>query len=388
MVNTQGDTIRGEIDYKGWDRNPKSIFFRASGNESATSYGTGQLKTFKVLNEVYESAYVRVEESPTTTANLSSSSAFKYRQDSTFVRLLIEGPKNLYRYLDAVGKEHFFIRKGAELELLLFKKYQKDWQSYEVTPYKEQLEAYLSDCPIIKRDISALPYRRESFVRLFSTYYKCTNAQPESTLTSDRAAVEFGVLAGATNTKLRFTGATSDFPYLTQTNYAPSASPTGGLFLNVVLPRRNRHWSIANELLYTSFETQGFYTKLLGTNYYTNTRIELGYAHVKLNNMLRYSLPLGKAVLFAKAGVATGFVIKERNFREDITYFNSSSRTTTEQAFTAVRSVEPGLALGAGGRFGKFSGELRYETGRGVSNSEFFTSTTTRTYFLIGYFIK
>ena len=48
IVNLQGDTIRGSIDYSEWQNNPERISFEANGADAVQKLSAGEIKFFSV----------------------------------------------------------------------------------------------------------------------------------------------------------------------------------------------------------------------------------------------------------------------------------------------------------------------------------------------------
>jgi hypothetical protein len=63
------------------------------------------------------------------------------------------GTKNLYYYSDKRGKQHFYIGKAPDFELLIYKKYLKEGDREKIVVENRnfigQLNIYLQDCPSI-----------------------------------------------------------------------------------------------------------------------------------------------------------------------------------------------------------------------------------------------
>jgi hypothetical protein len=63
VVSSSGDTIKGDIDYRGWDKNPRSVRFTREGSTTAETLDPLSVKVFSVQNDTYAGAIVKVETS-------------------------------------------------------------------------------------------------------------------------------------------------------------------------------------------------------------------------------------------------------------------------------------------------------------------------------------
>lgn len=286
-----------------------------------------------------------------------------------------------------MGKEQYYIGSASAPELLVYKKYLKqapNGQSVVVEnrKYLGQLTLYFSDCPSFQQEINACSYQQNSLAKLFLTYYKCRSLEPGFHKKTDKFAFHFGVIAGVSATFLKFKGSGHD--YLINATFKPSFGFAGGTFLDVILARNRGKWSICNELLYTYYYTEGEYIDFVHANRYTTHTTQLGYMYLKLNNMVRYRILIGKVAIFAGAGISNGFAFIEQNqMQVTEVFFGQSQRE--EKALNDTRKYEVGFVGGLGLQVGKFTGEFRYETSTGMSAYTALKSAVNRGYFLLGY---
>ena len=90
-----------------------------------------------------------------------------------------------------------------------------------------------------------------------------------------------------------------------------------------------------------------------------------------------------KAFVMFDLGLSTGFLINQTNEKHTDLHFSNTSKD--EQAINETRSFETGLLLGIGGGYQKFSLEVRYEIGNGMSPYLDLSSKVKRIYALLAY---
>lgn len=95
------------------------------------------------------------------------------------------------------------------------------------------------------------------------------------------------MLAGLSATKVRFAGEPV-YNYLTEADYDLSYNFTGVLAFDVILPRNQAKWSLCNELMYSSYETNGVYSKQHNPNWRTTQFTYFSYSYLKLNNLVGF----------------------------------------------------------------------------------------------------
>lgn len=264
LVGLQGDTLRGYIDDRDWRIAPKQITFRESRSGANAVYTPLSISSFSVDDRFYAGAVVQADRTPTAVSELSYSPEYHFVADTVFLEGIMVGEKSLFYYLDKDGLSHFYIRKDGDYALLLFKKYLRDSPSQNINraivsdnTYISQLIEYLDGCPDFHDRITKTSYGFNSLVDLFKRYYDCRNLDVVHQSQKEKIKAKFGLLAGVSNTKLSFKSHANALDHLVRVNYPSSYSFTGGISMDLILPRNKGKWSINNDLLYSSYATSG-----------------------------------------------------------------------------------------------------------------------------------
>ena len=387
LTLSNGDTSQGFIDYRNWSANPNRIYFKNNLNGTRKQYTPLQIKGFSVLDEQYEGAIVSTEISPTSANELNFEPALKLRTDTTFLQTMIQGRKSLYFYKNNLGTDQFYIKNGANYELLIYKKHLENHNKanyvVENEQYKEQLNAYLSDCSTLSSQLIALKYEKKSMENLLVTYYKETQLPIGFQKKTEKASTQFGVTAGGSYTALKFKS--GDFPELVNANFEPSLNVTGGLFFEIVPPRNRKKWSIYNELIIAAYKANSVYEEFFNEERYNINRTQIGFTYLKLNNLVRFKQPVGKSFFFANAGISNGFALLSTNTNEVESKFYGPVTFEKVRALNEFRKYEQSALLGVGLKHKHLSAELRYERGNGMAKYTVLKSVTNKFYFLVSY---
>lgn len=401
IVSAQGDTLRGSIDYRNWLRNPNAITFRSAGQGEGHTYKPLEIRALGVAGDVYESAIVQVDLSPIIVGELSETPEPQLETDTTFIRVLVSGEKSLYVYHTTNQRgntEQYYIRNNGKWELLIYKKYIRKRtvaSINEVTKdfvatnnrYISQLAFYLRECPTIQKKMRSLRYRGANLERLFQAYYQCTTTTPAYEQKPEKRPLEFGILAGAAQSSINFNvvGAFPATP-VARTEFPSSVSFTGGVFLDIVRLRNNRKWSFNNELVYSSFAFDGTYYSQRTATSATYYRTKLEYSYIKLNTMIRFKYPIGKAYLFANAGVSGGAMLDGSDRQTQVTESPSIIKVSESKAFeNGVESFDLGILGGLGFRYQRYAFETRFERTQGMINYIGMRAPITRVAFLLSF---
>ncbi len=383
VVTQGGDTIHGFIDYRNWDRNPVKISFKSDLNRQAVQYTPIDIIGFSVANELYAGGIVEVEDSPFKPSKLMTVSELKIRIDTVFLQAVVLGSKGLYYYKTSKDKDQFYIVENASFQLLYYKTYLKevDGKSFATDnqQYLGQLGTYLQDCPRLYSKMSATKYSRKSLVDLFEFYYECTSSEMDFQWQREGVIFEPGVMAGISRTAVSFSGGAPD--YLVNGNFSSSNNFIAGVYLDIVLPKRRRKLIIRNEMLYSSYQTEGFYNHFNNETFYTLHYSRLGYSQLKFSHMLRIKHSMGKASIFVNGGITQGIAVKETNERTIDATLSDSRRVEQDVAVYPSSKYELGWNSGVGVGFKSISLEARYEQGNGMSKD----AATQRFYVLLQY---
>lgn len=389
LISLTGDTSHGFIDYRNWVRNPDKIFFKANLSDDKSEYTPNQIKGFSVSDEIYESAIVETEISPTNKQYLQYDPELHFKTDTAFLQVMFRGTKSLYSYVTKDEKDQFYIWQDTSCVLLIYKRYLveegHDSKIYiaENNNYTRQLSLYLNECLTINKYIERIQYQKQSFENLFLHYSKCTSEKFNFQRKNDEPRFEVGLLGGLSLTNLKSSG--TGYNYLIDAGYDLSANGSMGVFFDFIRVKNQHKWSWCNEILWTRFKVDGQYYEYNNENSYSTIYTTIAILYQKWNSMVRYKFPAGKLFLFVNAGISNGLaMIGTYEMTKEIKFYDME-RTEEGRALNDIRYYELGFVGGLGIRFKKFSFEPRFEIGNGFSGDDNLSVITNRYYFLLGY---
>jgi hypothetical protein len=132
VVNLKGDTLKGSIDYREWDKNPQSINFKSVAGQ-VEKYSAKNTTAFGVTGqEYYQSFLVSISKNQVGLLNAQAVADTGVIVDKVYLRTLTTGPHvTLYNYSDAI-KTRFYVADGNETPLELV--YKTEYKSGEESP--------------------------------------------------------------------------------------------------------------------------------------------------------------------------------------------------------------------------------------------------------------
>lgn len=385
IIKLDGDTTYGYINDRNWTRNPSQLAFKPNKTAQTINLTPLAIKGFGTSEDLYESGIIAIERNPSASSGINSEDAhFNLKSDTVFLNVLVDGKKSLYRYRDKNGNNFFFIKRDSLIEYLRYKHYrvQRNGKTFIATnqEYLTQLASYLHACPydslqLIRKNVR---YDEQSLIKLFTAYYHtCADSETHS-ISKQRKIADFGVLAGMTLTSINFSGSHGN-SYLIDAPFGYSLNGSAGIFLDLLMSRSFKKWSIYNELNVNAYRLNASYRGLNDVDYQS----DLGHTYIKLTNMIRFRQALSRnALLFFNGGITNGVAIHEVNTLK-LQYTTEPLRE--RKALDGTRRYEQGLAIGLGGAYKRISLQLRSERSTGPSAYTNLKSTLTRHYMLIGY---
>jgi hypothetical protein len=360
ILLVSGDTLIGFVNNKEWRQNPSSIDFKTNLESSSITYSATKIKAL-LLNEgkiQYITSCIRIDKTPIDAQQISKIDERLIIEESTFLRVLIQGQLSLFYYYDF--KPHYFIRKGNEdlleivIQLNLVTNNQGNESIKTFDKYKLQLSAAMSDCVSLKEKIAKTTFNEKSLKALVLEYNRCQSSAITFVETPTKIKADLGLIVGGNFTTLRFSG---DADPIVKGKFSNSFTINGGLFLNLVLPGNQGQWAIRNEIFYKSINSQSSYqTNVAGrVTRYNNV---INYEALKYNLGAQWKAPSNKVQPFANLGVALAVPIKSNSYR-DIISIGSPSYTDREDY--PKNSLEFGYWVSAGVVVRRINLQLRYD---------------------------
>lgn len=393
VIKNNNDTLFGFVDYRNWGKNPNKIYFKTQIENNPILYGPTDIIEFKVEGEIYVSGIVNTEVSPIETKKLKEDPQLNIKEDTTFLQTLFSGEKSLYYYKNTEGRENYYIKHNAGFDLLIFKMYLKQYDDKLLISknkiYLGQLTLYLNNCETINTKIENTSYSKKSLIKLFNYYYKCSSSAISFQKEKEKIQTEIGILTGVSLSSLEFHSVYSvPLAYHIKEGYNPSINFSSGIFFDLILPRNQGKWSINNEILFSTYKVTGSYEEYENENVYSVITTKFGYSYLKINNLARFKYPIGHLQIFLNGGMSNGFSLNETNYKKKDSKLYTTDKIIEELALKDTRKYEQGFIIGTGVKNDRFSLEIRYEIGNGMSEYSTLNSITKRYYVLLGYRFK
>jgi hypothetical protein len=363
IINNNGDTVYGTIDYRNWKNNPETIDFIDANNEKKR-YDPSSINGFHIpsVNETYTSFLVEIDREPgdpDDAINKRFDDITPVKKKVFLLQLVKHASLGLYLYSDTRKEHLFYLRESNEpVELIHSYLYnESSKQVFENAKYKEQLTALFAACPDVTRAVQITKFRKKEIQDITLKYLQCS--APGSAINikkKDPVLFNFGILAGISSNKFKIQGSNSA---LSDDNYSGNVSPVAGISLDIVIPRSRSSWHIVNEIIYKSHKTGSNFNRPYGIGYTANLNVDIAFSYLQLNTLGRFVFPSNAHLKpFINLGVGNGTILKENKNKLNVKYSFGSEENS--KAIYGPRKYEFSTLFGAGVIVKGIQAELRY----------------------------
>ena len=258
FVIANGDTLRGLIDYRQWEKNPSTIKFKTDVNSAnIVEYNTDDISYFEINGlDKYEKAVVNKDMRPVRLKDLTEDADDLYEEDTVFLRILVKGNMSLYQLTD--DKSHFYIKAdGKKFEELIYKVYLADGAISRRSVYIDQLSRFVDRSKNnsgLLSIIQSADYKENDLAKIVNQLNLEKGGEVLYTVKKLKVPLSFFVGAGAAYSSLKFGGESNKTSVLA---YNKSIQPllTAGIEMNIL--RNLQNLAFRAELSYFSMQFDG-----------------------------------------------------------------------------------------------------------------------------------
>jgi len=251
VILLNGDTVRGEIDYRSDAKMSKICRFVSKDKTSEISYSPEEIKAYRFENgKFFIARDIRTENNQT---------------ERLFLEYLINGKMNVYYYKDSNGNHYLIDKEGRELiELPYEEKIKRDSTGFnyldKTTRHKGILLVYLQDEPSMANEISKLQEpSHESLIKLAKDYHKA--------VCGDYSCLVYEKKESLVNCQVELVAGVQLISNSIDYNFIANNYFTTGVIVKFGQPRIDENLFIKTGLLYARLEDAAYWT---GSTYYSS----------------------------------------------------------------------------------------------------------------------
>lgn len=326
IVNEDGVKSDVLIRFDETKSNPSQIDYKSSPEGAKRTADQSSMKEFGIGEDYrFIRSTVNIDRSPEDFNKLSRDRNPTFKEETLFLRVLIEGEYSLLSYEDG-SLQRFFIRKpNGETDPLIFKKYSAgDNIIRKNSEYRQQLHNLLQ-CEDISIDyLMKVDYRRKELIKLFKKYYTCKESNYDVYFSKPKGELNFKAKAGINLTHLEME---QDIYNDLENDFGYSLSPRIGFEMEYIIPMLNNKFSLFAEPSLSFYNVEERLIVLneskTGSRSVTGVyraNVNLSYIDFEVPAGMRFYIFLNEANtsrLFLGGGVSMNFIINTSEVPKD-----------------------------------------------------------------------
>ena len=390
MVTNNGDTIRGQIVLKDWNRNLSSISFN---NGTDHKYSVAELKAFG--NDAGSVQYKRFDITLHLNPN-NENVRYILPEDSSihetqWLELLVPGKYPLYTFTNSVRQYFFFgnaTGEAAELEYSngiksfygeQFKndpRYSKDLVT-ENPVFRSQLQALVNGSADEK--LGAMTMTVEYTVASLTRFFERLNTTERKD--KSKMLYHFGAGAGIVITQ---NSRTSNQEPFANVDFSSGVGPMVRLFLHIKSSNTKKHISGMAELMYFQINTKGNKPLEQFSNFTRQKSFVFNNSYLGLLMNLRYTFnPMAATKFYGLLGYSLNFKLSGTNYEENKSTGNSPF--SSQETITGIRSLLAIPNAGVGVELSRISIQAGYFPPVSITSYYFSNWSSGRACLSVGY---
>ena len=381
FVDNTDEKIECYIKNSDWINNPTAFEYRM------TPFGEtqkGDIESIKEFTIEGVSKYIRytvnIDRGNQGSLTFSTERNPVFKEETLFLKVLIEGNADLYIYEEGSVKLFFYKANDNNASQLVYKIYKKGYKNeghdYILNTnetFKQQLYLDLSCQNINQKDVENLNYNKKELIKFFIKYYECDKSGYVTYVQKKAKSsnININVRPGLTYNSLSVSSniASKNFEFDNELGFRM------GFEAEFVLPYNANKWAILIEPTFQSYQSEIKSKSFIGvTGTYTVT---IDYSSIELPIGIRYySFITDKSRLFINASCVFEKVMSDKLYTpERLDVLDLQINST------------PNLAVGLGYIYdSKYSMEMRYGMSRNLLNDYInYSSNYSGLSFIIGY---
>ncbi|MEW5675277.1 hypothetical protein ABGT15_03085 [Flavobacterium enshiense] len=348
FIDNQGNKTECLIKNIDWKYNPTDFKYKLSESDAQEQHNSiANVKEFAIIDKSkFIKETVFIDQSSQNSYNLTTIAEPVFKEETVFLKVLVEGNSNLY-YYESENTNKFFYTYNNKTEQLVFKRYAtKDNDVALNEGFKRQLFMNFKCTNEDRTKIEKLKYNDDDLVDYFTETNNCKSGTTKETVVANREKFE-------THLKINVLGNSIGGNYNLASgnirgNYdlENKNTITFGFEAEVVFPFHNKTWSVIFDPSYISKkDVINIYKPVfINPNYTISSEVFL----IRLPLGIRKYFPINENnKVFANASVNINVSKTKIDFDRDRPAIDETHSTTN-------------FSLGIGYQFKRYSAELRY----------------------------
>jgi len=374
FIDNSGERSEVLIKNLDWKNNPKEFEYQTENSSDIKKENIKNIQEFGIDNETkYVRRTVMIDRSSEQLNNMSEDRQPSFKEETLFLKSLIEGKANLYYYEERDVEKFFFNTENSDLKQLVYKSYYiNESQIGRNNEYKKQISENLK-CGIDIKEIENANYKSKDLSKIFMKYNNCSNSNSVNYYekTEKKDLFNLSIRPGFNSSTLEITDTYSSQSQTTK--FDRESSFRIGLEFEFILPFNKNKWALFFEPTYQYYKSETESVIFPGQLFEAKFMRSVDYKSIEIPFGIRHYLFLNdKSKIFVNAAY-----VVDLKLTSNIHYDSRDLEIYTGHNF----------AFGVGYKYNdKFSAEIRLATKRDVLHSyQNWDSNYQTTSLILGY---
>lgn len=356
----------------GWKNNPVDFEYKSENSTGIQKANINDVKEFGIDEGAkYVRAKVMLDISSKDLASMSDNRAPELKENTLFLKYIIEGKAGLLFYEDGNGQKFFYSSENSDPQPLIYKPYYVTDSSIGYNEdYKKQILENLK-CGIDSKQLNHITYSKKDLAKVFTQYNNCSGTEVINYGQTDTKKGRFhiSIRPGVNSSSLTVEDTNQHF----KTKFGNSTTFRIGVEFEYVLPFNKNKWALFIEPTYQYYKKESKSLAAEGWNFNYNYDANVDYKSIEMPIGIRHYFFLSdKSKLFLNAAYVMDFNMK------------SSMKIQFNDIEIASGN---NFVIGAGYKYNdRFSAEVRLSTSRTLLRGSNNPSSDYKTVsFILGY---
>jgi hypothetical protein len=388
FISNDGKRTECYIKNLDWKNTPTNFKYKIQlTDKEPTTESIATIQEFGINNEsTYKRFKIKIDRSNDNLTKISTTRNPDWREETIFLKVLVESDANLYSYTDGDTNKYFYSTKTIPTEQLIYLKFvQVDKNEgaetiIENNEYKQQLFRNVKSSQISEKEILKLKYKKSDLTDYFSKYNNIATASEESDKKSNKKHFLIKVTPGISMVSASLNNTVAS---RFDVNLDKKIILKIGAEAEYIFPYNKNKWSMFINPTYQKYQDEKNYKVPSGfiTNPQTPYVVKINYTSIQLPIGIRHYMFLNQ-----KSKIFISFIYSiDVGGNTEVTYKDlaNSGNTTTFKS-----TSDQSFAFGLGYNFkNKFSFEAKLNTGKELMNYTYYNAKHKAIDLIFGYTI-
>lgn len=257
IINENGSKTECLIKNIDWKDNPTRIKYKMGEDADSRYAELKETKEFAIYDgPKFIREKVKINRTSDHVINkMDSSPNPEFKEETIFLKVLIEGEISLYSYVDERLTRFYYSTPDSDIEPLIYKRY-IDIEEMKVGAnelFKQQLFNMMKCEGLTINRFMKLSYLQSDLMKIYEAYYDCTNKEFTQYVKKKKQIFNFTIRPG-----IDLTAMSMDSRYLHygDINFDRELSFRFGFEMEYILPFNKKKWGFFIESTYQYYKTK------------------------------------------------------------------------------------------------------------------------------------